>query len=72
MSMSVAVKLCAATDERGKQVYLVEHQSRCELANTDDRAATRSLMLGPDNERLLPDGAWFLGVHSGKRYKRDS
>lgn len=66
--MSIAVKLCAATDECGKAVYLVEHLSRNTLAKSDHRAATLSLMLGPDHEILTPVGVWFFGIDSGKRY----
>ena len=72
MSMSIAARLHGARDEHGSAVYLVEHQSYCALAKADACAATFHQMLGPDHEQLAWDGAWLLGVHSGKRYKLDS
>jgi hypothetical protein len=58
--MSIAVKLCPATDDSGKPVYLLEHLS------------STTKMLGPDQEQLAKDSAGYFGVYSGKRYKLDS
>ena len=70
--MSIALKLCAARDDCGNAVYLVEHLSRNALAPADDRAATVRLMFGPDHEKLTQVGAWFFGIDSGRRYTLDS
>ena len=71
MSMAIASRLRPATDDCGKRVYLVEHHSRDARAMAGITAETLYLMLGPDNERLAQDGAWFFGEHSGKRYTLD-
>jgi len=72
MSMAIASTLRPATDDCGKRVYLVEHQSQPLSTVTGGEAETLHLMLGPDHERLARHGAWFFGEHSGKRYLLDA
>jgi len=72
MSMAIASRLCPATDECGKRVYLVEYHSHGTRTMAGAAAETLHLMLGPDHERLCKNGARFFGEHSGKRYTPDA
>jgi hypothetical protein len=67
----MSIKLRKGTDETGRPIYLIERMPTGRSTAAAGPAPQCS-MLGPDHEQLAPDGTWFRGVHSGKRYKLDA
>jgi hypothetical protein len=67
----MSIKLRKGTDETGRPIYLIERMTAAR-STAGAVPAQPCSMLGPDHEQLAPDGTWFRGVHSGKRYKLDA
>ncbi|WP_374474430.1 hypothetical protein [Arenimonas sp.] len=60
------------TDEAGARTQVLERISQIDTGSFDGPGSKVGLSTfhGPDGETLNSDGDAFVGIHSGKRYKR--